>query len=127
MNNKNFKLFQLNAHGISRKKYVIQSLANKFDIFIIIETWLKPNMKFNLKNFAIIRKDILSNKGGGICICIKKHIIFQGCDPFVDIPDVLENLNILLFPNTINFSYQLFTDRLTITLTVIYGILFLNI
>ena len=95
------KIFQGNAHGVSRKKHEILNFANVADIFVNIESWLKPNMKDNFKNFAVIRNDRISNKGGGICICIKKDIMFQSCDAFTDIPDVLENLNVFLFLNTI--------------------------
>ena len=49
---------------------------------------------------TIIRNNRLTNKLGGICICVKKYIIFKKLDSFIDIPDVLESLNILLFPDS---------------------------
>ena len=47
----------------SLKKNMKFKIFQMTDIFVIIESWLKPSMKFILKNFTVIRNDRLSNKG----------------------------------------------------------------
>lgn len=75
LNYRNIKIFQWNAYGILNKKHELQNFSQDYDIIIIVESFLKPNKNFILKDFAIIRNDRLTNKKGGICICIKKYHI----------------------------------------------------
>ena len=102
MSVKCLRIFQWNAHSIRNKKHEILNICHNFDILVLIETWLKPNIKFFLKDFSIVRNDRITDSAGGICICIRKNLIFKKIDCFVDIPNVLESLNIILFPQTKN-------------------------
>ena len=51
------KIFQWNCHSLNPKKGSLSRLAADYDILLLCETWLKPNINFHLSNFNIIRKD----------------------------------------------------------------------
>lgn len=104
MNLNDLKILQWNARGINKKRHELIKILNEFDadIIVIVESLLNSNIRLTLKNYAVIRHDRTTNKGGGLCIFIRKNIMFKVIDSFIDIPDVLENKNILLFPESVN-------------------------
>uniref|UniRef100_A0ABD2WKB1 Endonuclease/exonuclease/phosphatase domain-containing protein n=1 Tax=Trichogramma kaykai TaxID=54128 RepID=A0ABD2WKB1_9HYME len=56
---------------------MLQNEAHKFDIIILVETWLKESKSFKLKGFHIIRFDRQVGSGGGLAICIKDNLFYE--------------------------------------------------
>ena len=57
-------------------------LIKRFDVFIVLETWLIGNTDISLEGYEYFRSDRKKNKkakrgSGGVCVFIKKHI-FRG-------------------------------------------------
>lgn len=55
------------ANGQEFKK-LISDLDNRPDIICIHETWLKPQLNFDLQGYILIRKDRKQGNGGGVAI-----------------------------------------------------------
>lgn len=62
-----------NARSVINKKLDIDYLIHTEnpEVFAICETWLTTNDKFDIKDYEIIRKDRIEQRGGGLAICIK--------------------------------------------------------
>jgi len=72
-----FRLMQWNCCGIRSKLPQMQAIANDLDIMCIQESLLRPDNKFWLKGFNVLRKDIVSPYQRGICILIKNNFIYS--------------------------------------------------
>lgn len=72
---KEISILSWNAASINNKFIELQELLEdkNIDIFLIQETFLKPNKKFGIPNFKIYRTDRLDGKCGGTLIGIKKN------------------------------------------------------
>lgn len=77
----NLHILQWNCFGAASKLDEIKRISNEQDIIFLSETWLKEDKTLVLPNFNIIRRDrkneLSTNKGGGVCICIKKNIPYK--------------------------------------------------
>ena len=93
-NNKSLRILQWNCCSFIQKRGLLQNIAQKYDVIILLETWLKPLKNTLLENFIFIRNDRLEDKGGGIAIAIKKHIKFDILKEVVSVPKILETLAI---------------------------------
>ncbi|KAL7294944.1 hypothetical protein TKK_0011864 [Trichogramma kaykai] len=83
------KILQWNCRSI-QNKLDLHLHSEEYDIIIIIETWLKPEKNFNLKNFNCIRFDRNDElEHGGIAIYAKQNINCQRIDFDTDL-DSLE-------------------------------------
>ena len=54
------------AHSILQRKNELFGLLQEVDIFICVESWLKPKDQFKITGFNVIRQDRLNSGGGGI-------------------------------------------------------------
>lgn len=79
MNNQlSLKICQWNCRGVKGKKFELERYASNWNIFMLIETFLKPGQPgFYIKGFEIIRMDRVDNKRGGIGFLIKKDLIYN--------------------------------------------------
>lgn len=64
------------ANGQEFKKY-IDNIIEKPNIICIQETWLKPQLDFNIKGYNIVRNDRNHSRGGGIATFIKSGMKFR--------------------------------------------------
>lgn len=68
-----------------------------YDLILLSETWLKPHIKFDLKNFNIIRKDRTTTPtGSGLAICISKKLQYSVTNNIFSVDDSLDTMAILL-------------------------------
>lgn len=74
MINLNLAFYNANAVSSQRSKIEQFLVRPNIDIFLISETFLKPNQKFNLANFKIYRHHRDATRGRGTAILIKKSI-----------------------------------------------------
>lgn len=81
---KEISIISWNAAGISNKFMEFQDLIEdkNIDIFLLQETFLKPNKKFGIPNYKIYRTDRLDGKCGGTLIGIKKNLIHRRIENF---------------------------------------------
>lgn len=77
--NKHLEIFYWNARSVASKQIELQYHieTGKFDVIVICETWLKPKVKFYLKNYIIHRCDRENAPGGGVAIAIRSGIIHK--------------------------------------------------
>lgn len=72
---KQLKIVFWNAQSINSitKKHLIELFLerDKIDILLLAETFLKPNIPFQIKNFTIYRNDRLNREHGGVAIAIR--------------------------------------------------------
>ena len=88
------KIFQWNYHSLNPKRGSLSKLAADYDILLLCETWLKPNINFHLPNYNIIRKDRADRQGGGLLTAIRNDILFKRVDIAFDMKGCLETLAI---------------------------------
>lgn len=75
-----------NAQSITNKatqkqlEHILDS--QKIDILLLVETFLKPQHSFHLKNYTVYRNDRLSYAHGGVAIAIRNGIVHKVRAPF---------------------------------------------
>ncbi|XP_058789072.1 uncharacterized protein LOC131663037 [Phymastichus coffea] len=69
-------MLQWNCRSVG-KKYNFFNEAYKYDIILLIETWLDNTKSFKLKGFNTIRFDRKAGEGGGIAILVKENIFYD--------------------------------------------------
>jgi len=74
------RILQWNCRGIRGKFPYLQAALQDIDVLCIQETLLWPQNNFWIKNYNIIREDIVSPNKRGICILIKNNISFDTID-----------------------------------------------
>lgn len=81
---KELAILSWNAAGIANKFIELQDLIEEknIDIFLLQETFLKPQKKFGIPNYKIYRSDRLDGKFGGTLIGIKKNIVHNRLENF---------------------------------------------
>ena len=87
----NLRIMQWNCQGAMNKKGELLNISRDFDILLLCETFLKPEKRFDLKNFNIIRTDRVSNRGGGLAIAIRQGIGFYRIHSIVNIENSLRD------------------------------------
>ena len=79
MNKVSLKILHLNTQSIipDTKKIQIDSLISKHKPCIISfnETFLKPNLNFEMEGFNLVRADRTNQRGGGVLLGIQNNII----------------------------------------------------
>ena len=68
---------------LTKKKNEIALLSQETDILVYVESWLKPEMNFNLSAFNIIKKDRKVDRGSGIIIFIAKDLKYKVADALI--------------------------------------------
>ncbi|XP_076298761.1 uncharacterized protein LOC143217913 [Lasioglossum baleicum] len=68
------KIIYWNSRSIIQHREELQQILQSVDIFICVESWLKPDIRLAFKGFNIIRRDRINKKGGGVAIFIKRDI-----------------------------------------------------
>lgn len=76
------KIVFWNAHSAIRKKIEIKELIQEVDIFICVESWLKPKNDFLFSGFKTFRKDRLERDGGGLVFLVRNNLAFHGIEHF---------------------------------------------
>jgi len=74
------RFMQWNCCGIKCKLPQLQSIAREVDVICIQESLLSPRTNFWLKDFNIIRNDIVSPNQRGICTLIRDNLTFTSVD-----------------------------------------------
>ena len=75
MNNINIMFW--NVHSVNQRKAEINKLIQNIDILVCVETWLKPDLRFNISGYNSFRKDRPGvDRGGGIVYFVRKDLIF---------------------------------------------------
>jgi len=74
------RILQWNCCGIRGKIPQLQIIANDVDIMCIQETMLRPHNNLWLKDFKVVRKDIVSANQRGICMLVRENLIFSNID-----------------------------------------------
>lgn len=72
--NQTLKILYWNARSINERKTELPALLVNVDVFVCVESWLKPTDCINITGFKSIRKDRLHARGGGILFLIRQHI-----------------------------------------------------
>ena len=70
------KIASWNAYSIKAKKLELLKFLqeHEIDVLLVQETFLKPQDKFTLQNYTIIRQDRLRERGGGTLVATRKNI-----------------------------------------------------
>lgn len=77
-NNLSLNICQWNCRGVRGKIFELEQFANNWDIFMLIETFLKPEQhSFQIRGFNTVRFDRIMGRGGGIAILVKNNLIFE--------------------------------------------------
>ena len=89
---KSLKLLQFNCNGVRGKFDQIVQFMNEQNCKIgaLQETHPKPVQKLNVKNFDVICRDRLKDKGGGVAFLVHKDVRYRRIDTKYD--DFLEAL-----------------------------------
>ena len=93
----------LNARSIANKFSKLSAIVKNHDPALvgITESWLQPEMKFNLPGYLTFRCD-RDSKGGGVLLCIKsglKPTFIKECKigtSEIVIVSILDNFGIIL-------------------------------
>ena len=99
---KGIKLIHLNARSLFSKITDIFVNFGFCDIIVITETWLNnstPTAAINVDGYSVIRQDRYENsnkKGGGICIYVREHFMYETLDTACAISPDYEMLGIKL-------------------------------
>lgn len=96
------KLAFWNSRSILKHASELQSLLTDLDIFVSVETWLKPINRFAHPGFIEFRQDRLDRPGGGILILLRNNIKYTKINQPAIVPNCFETCTIKLthvFPN----------------------------
>lgn len=95
------KVATWNANSLKNKQAAVihYLLSNKVDVFLINETKLKPEQRFRIKGYRVIRKDRVSeHAAGGVCAAVRDGISVE----VLSMPDTsLETLGFRLPDKTV--------------------------
>lgn len=73
--NNRLKILYWNARRITQRKYELQNTLRDIDIFVCVETWLKPHDSLKIPGFITIREDRRNTQGGGILFLVRKKLV----------------------------------------------------
>lgn len=80
------KIVFWNAQGITTKTKQLQleyfATKEEIDVFLLAETFLKPQHTFILNNYIIYRNDRINQVHGGVAIAIRKSLPHKYRAPF---------------------------------------------
>lgn len=92
------RILQWNCRSLSNKINKLKITATDFDIIMLSETWLYGEKTVRLPNFNPVRKDRLiknnTDDHGGVCIFIRKKILFEEVADIYHDPKKLESIAI---------------------------------
>ena len=76
---KKLNIAHINIRSCINKNLELQLFLkeNNIDILTLNETRLKPNKKFEIPNYVVLRKDRAKKKGGGVTVILRKDIKFE--------------------------------------------------
>lgn len=77
LSNIKLKAMFWNSRSIVQRQTELHKMLQGIDIFICVESWLKPNYRFQFAGFNTFRKDRLTSRGGGIVFLVKKNLAFK--------------------------------------------------
>lgn len=72
--NCNLRILFWNCRSISAHKSELHHMLIDVDIFVAVEPWLKPNIRFNHPGFHEVREDRIDRLGGGIIFLIRNNL-----------------------------------------------------
>lgn len=78
MDNKQFNILQWNCRSINSNKYSLLNYLNTttVDVIILVETWLKKNQSFHIRDFSCVRND-RDDGYAGVAILISNKYAFS--------------------------------------------------
>ena len=75
-NHSKIRVFYWNARSIIQRKSELEKILENIDVFVCVESWLKPANTFKCTGFEAFRKDRCNSTGGGILYLIRKNLKF---------------------------------------------------
>ena len=89
------KILQWNCRILRNKLCLLIGIAHQYDVIILCETWLHPDSPPpSITGFNIIVKSRVNFRGGGLAICLKKHLAFTEVNSIFHSPGRIETLSI---------------------------------
>lgn len=74
--NKNLKIVFWNTRSFIQRRLEIETMLQRVDIFICVESWLTPKNSIRFPGFVTVRRDRVNTRGGGILMLIRKNLAF---------------------------------------------------
>lgn len=65
------------TRSVLERQNELHKILHYYDIFICVESWLKPNNRFHFPGFNTFRKDGLNSRSDGIVYFVEKKISFK--------------------------------------------------
>ena len=84
------RILQWNCHSILPKKGLLERVSNNYDLILLCESWLRPDSKFTLRNFNLLRTDRSNRQGGGLLMAMINDIPFIPIHPIYCLNDLLD-------------------------------------
>ena len=97
-NSSKLKLAHINVRSWKNKEVEISLFLkeNVIDILSLNETWLKSNIKLDIPNYTIVRRNRLRRQGEGVAILVRNNIKFDITDTSSTLNTDKEAITILL-------------------------------
>lgn len=92
-----FKILQWNCQSICNKRQELEMRFGDYDILLLSETWLKPNTRWLLRGFDIIRFDRPNRQHGGAAVLVRNGIKYSILDNIYTANNKIEACGIKLF------------------------------
>ena len=90
MGTRTLKIVQWNAKSIRLKLPELPHKSINYDIFLLSETWLKPEDSFFVRGFDVVRRDRVLRSDGGVAILITNTLRYRVVHNLRDCNDRLE-------------------------------------
>ena len=84
------RILQWNCDRILPKKGLLERVSNNYYLILLWESWLRPDSKFTLRNFNLLRIDRSNCQGGGLLMAIRHHIPFEPIHWIYSLNDFLD-------------------------------------
>ena len=71
------RISQWNCHGILPKKGLLERVSKNDHPILLCESCLRPNSKFTVRNFNLLRIDRSDHQGGGLLVAFSNGTPFK--------------------------------------------------
>lgn len=68
------KVLFWNARSVIGKQGELEHILSGIDIFMCVESWLKPHLSFHVRGYKSLRLDRPNQAGGGLLFLYKNHL-----------------------------------------------------
>ena len=84
------RILQWNCHSILPRKGLLERVSNNYDLILLCDSWLRPDSKFTLRNFNLLRIDRADCQSGGLLMAIRNDIPFKPIHSIYCLNDILD-------------------------------------